>query len=140
MGTGCRLRVLPEVLEGLAADDKTAVDLMLRMMFGPNAASAVVQAEHDAFSEMPLKTLLEDLLACDAFDVSDRLGRIQCPTLVISGSEDRLTPVKYGEYLHRHIPASRISVIDGAGHMMALENTGAVVELFRSFIGRALPV
>ena len=45
---------------------------------------------------------LGDLLlrhACDAFDVRGRLGEIRVPALAICGDDDRLTPLKYSEFL-----------------------------------------
>ncbi len=134
LGTGSRLRVLPEVLDGLLTDYENAIGRMVDKMFGPDAASSMVQGERQIYFGMSPTITHDDYNACDAFDVSDQLGGIQFPVLVISGSEDNLTPVKYGEYLHCHIPGSQLAVVDRAGHMMALEKTEAVVDLFRAFI------
>jgi pimeloyl-ACP methyl ester carboxylesterase len=134
LGTGCRLRVLPDVLSGLMGDYENTIDLVNRMMFGPDADPALVGTERETYLDLPPEITHGDLSACDAFDVSDRLSSIRVPALVISGENDRLTPVKYGRYLHRHIPESEMIVIERAGHMMALEKPEDVVAAIRTFI------
>jgi len=46
---------------------------------------------------------------------------ISVPSLVICGSEDVLTPLKYSRYLAERINGARLEVIDRAGHMVMLE-------------------
>ena len=64
---------------------------------------------------------LNDLLSCDKFDVMPRLGEIKLPTLVLVGTEDTMTPVKYADYLARSIPGAREVVIPGTTHHLFLE-------------------
>jgi pimeloyl-ACP methyl ester carboxylesterase len=49
------------------------------------------------------------------------LPDILAPTLVIVGSEDRITPLADAELMHREIRGSRLEVIEGAGHVSNLE-------------------
>ncbi|MEW6209569.1 MAG: alpha/beta fold hydrolase [Acidobacteriota bacterium] len=51
----------------------------------------------------------------------DLLSRIDFPTLIIAGTDDRLTPIAEMESLRELIPASRFAVIRGAGHFSNLE-------------------
>jgi len=134
VGTGCRLRVMPAILDGLTADYAGTIGLVGDMAVGPDASSALKETLKGIFLDTPPKVTHDDFSACNAFDVTDELGGIHFPTLVISGSEDKLTPVKYGEYLHRHIPNAQMVVIDRGGHMMALEKPGEVVECIEKFI------
>ena len=62
-----------------------------------------------------------DLVACNAFDITTRLGRLTVPTLIIAGRDDRITPPERSEVLHRGIPGSRLVVIDNAGHTIPME-------------------
>jgi 3-oxoadipate enol-lactonase len=61
---------------------------------------------------------------------------IDCPTLIVVGSEDSLTPPSEAEALRNGIPHSRLKVIDGAGHMSNLEQpeqfNSALVEFIDS--------
>lgn len=51
----------------------------------------------------------------------DSLSRAEVPALVVVGSEDEFTPVSEAQLLHRLIPGATLQVIDGAGHLPALE-------------------
>jgi pimeloyl-ACP methyl ester carboxylesterase len=62
-----------------------------------------------------------DLVACNAFDLTRRLGAIKTPTLVVAGRDDAITPASGAEALHRAIAGSRFVVIDGAGHALPNE-------------------
>ena len=54
------------------------------------------------------------------------LPRIQTPTLVICGREDRSTPPEQSEAIARGIPRARLEILEGVGHMSALEDPAAV--------------
>lgn len=54
-------------------------------------------------------------------DLSDRVGGIVCPTLVVAGEVDVATPPELSEWLHEGIPDSRVAVIAGAGHISNLD-------------------
>jgi pimeloyl-ACP methyl ester carboxylesterase len=51
----------------------------------------------------------------------DRLAEIACRSLILCGEEDRMTPVKYSQYLHEKIKGSELVIIPGAGHSVMLE-------------------
>ena len=56
----------------------------------------------------------------DAMDswtgAADRLGQISCPTLLITGTEDVLTPPQNSQMLHERIPEARLELIENGGH------------------------
>jgi pimeloyl-ACP methyl ester carboxylesterase len=64
----------------------------------------------------------------------DRLGEIRVPTLVVNGDDDRLTPLKYGEYLAANIPGAVLKIIRGAGHLVMLEKPNEVNAVITSFV------
>jgi pimeloyl-ACP methyl ester carboxylesterase len=53
--------------------------------------------------------------------LASRLHRISCPTLAIWTQGDKLFPAEYGKEYARLIPGARLEVIDGGGHLGALE-------------------
>jgi pimeloyl-ACP methyl ester carboxylesterase len=77
-----------------------------------------------------------DFLACDRFDVLDRLGEIKVPTQVICGVDDMLTPLKYSRFLVEAIPEANLVAIDDAGHMVMLERPGDVARVVKEFMGK----
>src|SRR5205823_6291274 len=127
-GTGARLRVLPRLLELLRTDYPAAVDLIMDLGFAPPPPGGLTYAQRARRNGVkrqllrtPQAVTLGDYEACDRFDVVSRLGEIDIPTLCIAGAQDRMTPPKYSQYLHEHIKGSRLEVVEGAGHMLPLE-------------------
>lgn len=121
VGTGARLRVASAILENLLVDYEKTVDLLCKYSFAPEASQNLADTAREGFLKTPAEVTHGDLSACDQFDVMEELDKITCPTLVVSSTDDRLTPVKYGQYLKDHIPGAEMAVIPEAGHMMALE-------------------
>jgi pimeloyl-ACP methyl ester carboxylesterase len=71
----------------------------------------------------------------DRSDFTDRLATIRIPTLVLSGDADALSPVRVGETLRDHIPASELHVVPGGTHWMAHDEPDRIADR----IGRFLP-
>lgn len=63
-----------------------------------------------------------------------RLGAIAAPTLILGGSEDILTPMRFSALLAREIPDARLEVIEGAGHGMIWSHPDAVVDRVGRFL------
>ena len=77
---------------------------------------------------------LNDLQACDKFDVMDEIHNIDLPTQVMCGSEDIMTPVKYTDYLGSKIKNARVQVIAGGSHYVQLEQYQKVNEQIERFL------
>jgi pimeloyl-ACP methyl ester carboxylesterase len=61
----------------------------------------------------------------DRPDRTPLLGSIACPTLVICGDEDTVTPPAQSEALHAAIAGSQLVLIPRAGHLSNLEQPAA---------------
>ena len=59
-------------------------------------------------------------------DARPDLPRIKCPTLVLVGEADQLTPPALSEEMAAAIPGSRLLVVPGSGHLSTLEQPEAV--------------
>jgi 3-oxoadipate enol-lactonase len=64
----------------------------------------------------------------------DMLLGLRVPTLVVSGSQDILTPVADGEELAEHIPGAELTIISGAAHGFPVEHALAFNALIRDFL------
>lgn len=60
--------------------------------------------------------------ALGGYDVTDRLGEIRCPTLVIDGIHDFILPPAQQRRLHEGIPGSTLVMLDSSGHFPFLED------------------
>ena len=69
------------------------------------------------------------------WDVSDRLGEIRQPTLVIGGRHDEATPA-ITEALHRGIRGSEWVVLDACSHLSHLEEPDRYRQVLATFLDR----
>jgi 3-oxoadipate enol-lactonase len=67
-------------------------------------------------------------------DVTNRLGEIRCPTLVIAGAEDPSTPPALQEIITAVIPGARLEIIPSAAHLANIEQEA----IFNTLIGEFL--
>jgi len=51
----------------------------------------------------------------------EHLHRVQCPTLIFWGRQDKLIPLAHGEYYAQRIPGAKLQVFDRCGHMLPFE-------------------
>lgn len=68
-------------------------------------------------------------------DITAKLGRIKAPTLVMCGSEDIAQPPFESEKIAKGIPGAELVLLDGLGHMSALEDPEAVNRHLVPFVG-----
>ena len=62
-----------------------------------------------------------DLVACNHFDITARLGELTIPTLIVAGRDDTFIPPRQSEVLHKGIKGSKLLVIEDAGHTVSNE-------------------
>ena len=74
------------------------------------------RAEHTA-----ARFAAAQMLAIARHHTLPRLSQIRAPTLVVTGSADRLVPPENSKVLAANIPGSRLLVLPGAGHCFPLE-------------------
>lgn len=134
IATGARLRVAPAVLDGIRRDPAAVVALICRSVFGPCASQTNLQLGERQLAATPPEVLYGDFVACDVFDVRERLAEIRCPTCIVCGALDQLTPLKYSIYLRDQIAGAELCSIEGCGHMVMLEQPQAVARALDSWL------
>ena len=67
-------------------------------------------------------------------DSRNDLPTIKCPTLILCGRQDALTPLDVHEEMSSMIPKSRLALIEDCGHMSTMERPQAVTALLRDWI------
>jgi pimeloyl-ACP methyl ester carboxylesterase len=65
-----------------------------------------------------------------------RIHRVQAPTLLVWGKEDRLVPLVYADEFARRLPGARVETVSDAGHAPHLERPDIVARLVRDFASR----
>jgi len=133
-GTGAKLKVSPVILDGIAGRFKEfAPELVDWMMARSSDHLLREDITRDVLSTKP-STFATDFRACDAFDIRGRLGEIGVPALVVVGDDDRLTPLKYAEFLATNIRGGVLKIIHDAGHVAMLEKPTEVDNVIASFV------
>jgi pimeloyl-ACP methyl ester carboxylesterase len=134
VGTGARLRVLGRILELLRERPGEGVGLIQGLSYAAATPAERVAVVDRVLRECAPLVTLGDYLACDRYDARRRLGAIRTPTLVVAGTEDRLTPVKYSRFLADGIAGARLVEVAGAGHFPQLEQPESVNAAIREFL------
>jgi pimeloyl-ACP methyl ester carboxylesterase len=111
-----------------------AVKKIGELAFSPQADPRLKENAIQRMSEIRSSVLHGDFLACNAFDVFARLGRIKVPTLILSGADDKMVPPHYAQTMHQKIKNSLLLSMDGAGHMLMLENPVMVTRSLGLFL------
>lgn len=113
-------RMLPKLLGPTTRRDRPQVLSQVRAMIEANRPEGIAQAS---------------LGMAEREDATPLLGQLSCPTLVIVGNEDQLTPPSDSEKMSRLIPGARLAVIPGAGHLSNLEQPEVFNRHLAEFLG-----
>ncbi len=141
LGGGAKLRVAQIILEtiGNVNSFESAVDMVNEDCFSAHAQKNLMELSKRHMLDVRPSVLLGDFLACNEFDVTNQLEKINIPTLIICGAEDKMAPLKLSELLRNGIVNSQLHVLDNAGHMVMLEQPDAVAELLKQFLDSLQP-
>ncbi len=79
--------------------------------------------------------LHNDLAACNDYRGGDEAAAgVRCPTLLVLGDGDIMTPPRRTQGLAAAIPGSRTVVIENCGHMMMIERPDEMLDALRAFL------
>jgi len=136
ISTGPTLPIPSPVIEN-AANLSTlplAIKSLQEMSLGSQTPENLKGIVLKRLTETRQTLLLNDLLACDRFNLADRLNTIRTPVLVVCGTDDKLTPLRFSEILSSEIPGAALQTVEGAGHMLVLEQPDRLAKLIRVFL------
>jgi 3-oxoadipate enol-lactonase len=69
-------------------------------------------------------------------DLTDRIGAIKLPTLIVVGEEDQGTPVAASQAIQAQIAGSQLEIIKSASHLSNLEQPETFTRILTTFLGR----
>ena len=140
VGGGARLRVDPGIMENASnpATFELAVKSVNEWAFSAHADSRLKELTMQRMREIRPTVLHGDFMACDMFNEMEYLNKIEIPTLVVCGEEDKMTPLRFSEYLAQHIRKAELVMIPDAGHMVQLEKPEEVAGALAPFLKKIL--
>lgn len=135
IGTGARLRVHSDYLNRCKNPGEGNADWMEgQKEYYKGVESDIYQVLLRRATEVGPNVDLNDLQACDHFDVMNEVKNISLPTQVMCGSEDVMTPVNYSDYLAQNIKNAREEIIPDGSHFVQLEKHQQVNEQIERFL------
>jgi pimeloyl-ACP methyl ester carboxylesterase/DNA-binding CsgD family transcriptional regulator len=116
-------------------------------IFAPDAPDSVRVAFARYQREASPPELAAAMLALSyQVDLTEVLGRIEAPTLVMHREWDRAAPLAQGRLLAESIPGAQLQVFPGRSHLPYIGDPDAITDATRRFLGlrplrgRAVPV
>ena len=106
--------------------------------FGPTATPAQVAFYERMLLATPPDVRADAGIAMSEMDLYDALANLTVPTAVFAGAKDRLTPPSHAERMAEMLPQLHsLTVLDGIGHMGALEATAETVAKITELVALA---
>ncbi|MGO9703339.1 MAG: alpha/beta fold hydrolase [Xanthobacteraceae bacterium] len=136
IATAAPMRVSDDLLNAAKANDHTAIDMI--SLWGEGYHATLGGSETPGLwmlgsAERLLEranpgVLFADLSACNGYhNALAAAAKVTAPAIVIQGSRDLMTPAKGGKAVAAAIPGCRLTVIEGAGHMLMSERPDEVL-------------
>ncbi len=135
----------PELLQQWASTAllplELAVQAGLKFLYSEEFIAAnkerlVRHALETAHLMAPLDALQRQFMAVAQFNAYDRLSDIRVPTLIITGSDDKIVPAANSRILAERIPGAQLLELAGAGHGFLVEKAAEANAAVLAFLRR----
>lgn len=136
VGGGAKLHVAPALLHS-ASNPSTfpdAVQTVIDYSFALHTGKRLKELVAQRMTMTRPTVLYGDLVACEAFNVTDRLLGISVPTLIVCGAEDKMVPPNHSEFLRDNIVSAQMVLVPKAGHMVMLEQPDLMANVLDNFL------
>jgi pimeloyl-ACP methyl ester carboxylesterase len=145
LGAGLQMKVSAELLRDTAEDLPRAVNFITAYGHGrpaqlglaPTPGNWMMGSSSALLAACSAEVLHRDFALCDAWDGTAAAAQVRCPTLVVAGAGDRMTPARAGKALAAAVPGARYELLPGAGHMLPVEAPRALLKLLSDFLRTA---
>ncbi len=142
VGANLEMRVNPALLKDCLENQPRAVDFITSFGHGRrthlSSATApgawVLGADRALMLASDPSVLHRDFAICANWQGAVQAPKVKCPTLVVAGALDRMTPAKGGRLLADKVRGARYEVLPGVGHMLPSEAPRALLKLLQSFL------
>jgi pimeloyl-ACP methyl ester carboxylesterase len=143
LGIAPKMPVHPDLLAAAEADDHLAFDLVTSWAHGETGHLGGARAPglwllwggERLLERSPPGVLYRDLAACNAYQEAGELaGAVSCPSLLVLGAQDKMTPARAGRKLAEAIAGASVSVIPDSGHMMMTEKPDQTLDALKTLL------
>jgi pimeloyl-ACP methyl ester carboxylesterase len=148
VGTAFPMRVADELLNATRDDEPRAIDMIniwshagyAQKPSSPGPGFWVVGQNKRLMERMKKGVLHADFAACNAYGNGlAAAASVRCPTLLILGRRDMMTPPRATRSLREAMPQAEVVEVPASGHALMAEAPDHVLDALRSFLGSATP-
>jgi pimeloyl-ACP methyl ester carboxylesterase len=136
------VRHAPKTVHRTRGAAKAVIAPILRAAsYGDEKVSpSVVAFSEKMMHDTPIETLVEFLHALELHDETEALATLaKVPTLIAVGDDDMLTPLEYSQDMADALPKSEFVIVEGAGHLVQLEQPEVIDDALVRLVERATP-
>ena len=136
---GQRFPHLPQgLLEFAVAFPGLTYNILTAVQFaGFDADREVLEANIAGVRDIEKSLYMRTLLALAEHDASDMLGQVSCPSLVICGNFDWVTPPRSGRFIAENIPGGVYREVKGGTHFALIERPDLINKWLLELVARA---
>jgi len=143
LGTTTRMAVHPDLLKAAQANDHAAIDLIASWAYGQLAhiggsrspGGWMLGSGIRLLERAPPGALAACLSACqDYTGALTAAAKIVCPTLLLLGELERMTPPAGAREVGAGIPGARTVILPRTGHMMMVEQPDQTIDALAEII------
>ena len=141
IGANAAMPVNDELLSAARAEPARAAALIVSWAYGERSHMGGMRAPGlwmlggglSLLARARKGVLHADFAACNSYRGGlAAAARVSCPTLVLAGRGDRMTPARGAAKLAEAIPGARLAVIEDAGHMPMIEQPDRTLDALRA--------
>ena len=143
IGTAVPMPVSPDLLEATRRDEPRAQNMVniwshssyAHYPSNPGPGFWVIGENLRLMQRQEPGVMHVDFSACNAYIAGmERAAQVQCPTLLVLGKRDVMTPLRSGRELAKAIKGSRVVAVAGSGHALMAEKPDEVLEALIEFL------
>ncbi|HEX7939367.1 MAG TPA: alpha/beta hydrolase [Gemmatimonadaceae bacterium] len=143
IGTGIEMKGNPALIKACLENQPHAVAMITSFAHGRAAhlgtgtipGAWVMGMDKALIAPSAPPVLQRDFVVCDKWNGAALAPQVRCPTLVLSGAGDRMTPPRSGKQLADAIPGARYDVVPVTGHMLPTEAPRLVLKKLTEWLG-----
>jgi pimeloyl-ACP methyl ester carboxylesterase len=134
INTGARMPIDERIAKLFEEDCEGMTRLATSMGYSKKTPKRVIEKALEYSMNCPKETSVKDMTATGKFDARERLHEVKVPTLIMTGSDDILTPLPMAEFLNNGIAGSTLRIIKDAGHSSIMEKPREISEEIMRFL------
>jgi pimeloyl-ACP methyl ester carboxylesterase len=133
LGAAARFPVNPELTEKLSVPLRlqAGVNLIVKWSFAKGADERLRRTYFKQLIANAPAVLYNDFVACAKFDLGPRATQLSRPTLILTGQQDLMVPLRLSEALATSLPRAQLRTVTG-GHMLMQEKAEDVVHIIEA--------